>query len=170
MQILVVDNHGASAEVLVRLLRLQGYSVIVAHTKLAALVAASRVRSLDVLLCDISLPDGMGCDVLRALKDRRDGAPRLAIALTGHGEQESEQECRRAGFTEFVVKPVVFSRVLALIANVTPGTAGEGAALAAPLPEMVASRGRRLSPTKVSPLLCQPPAFLAPARRARTRL
>jgi CheY-like chemotaxis protein len=132
INILVVDDHRDSADLLARLLRREGHQVTTAYSKIDALVAAARFSTLDVLLCDISLSDGTGCDVLRELHDRRNGAPRLAVALTGHGEKAWEDECRRAGFTQFLLKPVAFAQVLAVLAYVPTPAPRTGAPIASP--------------------------------------
>ena len=114
LDILVVDDHADSATALARLLRREGHRVTTAHTVAEALAAAG--SRFDVLLGDVGLPDGNGCDLLRALRERGH-APRLAVALTGHGEEHWEAECRQAGFTGLLLKPVQFSTLREFLAQ-----------------------------------------------------
>jgi CheY-like chemotaxis protein len=115
LQILLVEDHADSADALARLLRSRGHRVTVAYDKTDALVAAAGLRSIDVLVSDITLPDGNGCDLLRVLRERRAGPPRLAVAVTGHDECHMIEECRSAGYHRFLRKPVAFEELLAAI-------------------------------------------------------
>ena len=62
-----------------------------------------------VLVCDISIGDEDGCEVLARIQDiarRYDGAPPPAIALTGHTDPAVRERTARAGFGAHFVKPV----------------------------------------------------------------
>jgi CheY-like chemotaxis protein len=115
LTILVVEDHEDSARAMARLLHREGHSVTTASSFADALAAAARLRRIDVLVSDITLPDGNGCALLRLLMERTVGAPTHAIALTGHTENHWIEECRRAGFQRFLLKPVVFEELLAAL-------------------------------------------------------
>jgi CheY-like chemotaxis protein len=115
LRILVVDDHADSAAALALLLKRQGHSVTTAAGVADALVAAAGMDVLDVLVADITLSDGSGCALLPLLRDRRGGPPRLAVAVTGHGDEHWVEECRRAGFDRFLLKPVVLDQLAAAI-------------------------------------------------------
>jgi CheY-like chemotaxis protein len=86
------------------LLEETGHRVSVAGTVAAAVDAAS-VDPPDVLLLDLTLPDGDGLAVLARLAER--GAqPRAAVALTGHDDPETRARCLAAGCREVLLKPV----------------------------------------------------------------
>jgi CheY-like chemotaxis protein len=116
LRILVVDDHADSAAFLARLLRQDGHHVAVAHGRVEAVVAAARVGDIDLLISDISLPDGDGRELLRLLSDHKHGGPRHAVALTGHGDAALVEECRRAGYSQVLLKPVAYPQLLAAIA------------------------------------------------------
>ncbi len=63
-----------------------------------------------IVLCDISLGDEDGCDVLRKLRamasEYDGGALPPAIALTGHNDAAVRERTARAGFGAHFVKPV----------------------------------------------------------------
>jgi CheY-like chemotaxis protein len=67
-------------------------------------IRAARELRPDALLLDLTLPDGDGLDVLRAVLD--DGARPVAVALTGHDDPETAARCRAAGCHAVLVKPV----------------------------------------------------------------
>lgn len=117
---LVVDDHEDSAHVLARLLRREGHQVTTAHTFAGAVVLAAGMPALDLLVSDIGLPDGNGCELLRLLRDRVGGGPAHAIALTGHLEEHWVEECRRAGYSHFLLKPVKFAELAAAVRALSP--------------------------------------------------
>lgn len=68
-------------------------------------VTAGLAREVDVLLLDLTLPDGNGLDVLRRLA-AADRSPRHTIALTGRDESDVRDQCLATGCGEVMVKPV----------------------------------------------------------------
>ena len=88
--------------VMSRLLERMGHRVTPATTAQAAL-AAARTDGLDLLVCDLGLPDASGLDVMRQLRHRFAGR---AIALTGYGMESDVRASFEAGFTEHITKPV----------------------------------------------------------------
>lgn len=118
LRILIVEDHEDSADALVRLLRHAGHTVVAAHSVADATTAAGAGDGFDLLISDISLPDGNGCELLRRLRANRGGAHMPAIALTGHGEEHWVEDCRRAGYRELMMKPVVYERLLAAVRSV----------------------------------------------------
>jgi CheY-like chemotaxis protein len=64
----------------------------------------------DAVLLDLSMPDVDGCEAARRIR-REQGASTRLIALTGRGE-ESLREAARAGFDEFLRKPISASTLL----------------------------------------------------------
>jgi PAS domain S-box-containing protein len=126
--ILLVEDHVDTANVLSRLLRRAGYQVRTAHSVTDALQRLQE-HSPDLLISDIGLPDGNGCDVVRA-HARRAGGPVAAIALTGFGMDDDIAATRQAGFSAHVTKPVQFQQLRETIESLLadgpqPTTAGE---------------------------------------------
>jgi CheY-like chemotaxis protein len=107
--VLVVEDHVESADVLARLLRMCGHQVKMAHTAKDAQDLAVK-EHFDVLICDIELPDGNGCEVFQAVNAtyRVQG-----IALTGHDAPEILASCKQAGFRAHLTKPVMFESIKA---------------------------------------------------------
>ncbi len=111
VRILLVEDHDDSAKAFARLLRTQGYDVQTAGGCEAALEAAAQ-RPFDVLMCDIGLPDGDGCDLMRTLLEMY---PIKGIAVSGSGFPEDVAKCKAAGFSGHVLKPVLFDKVVAML-------------------------------------------------------
>ena len=113
--VLVVDDHADTADVLARALRMMGYAVRTARSCGTA-VAAADEGPLDLIVCDIELPDGDGDDLLRGLRMTR---PSLAaVAVSGHGRDSDPQRFDRAGFDAWLVKPVALPELRTTLARV----------------------------------------------------
>lgn len=102
LNILVVEDNCDCADLLRRLLQHDGYRVKVAQTVAAALSAAGD-GSVDLLVSDLTFPDGSGLDLMRKL---RACGPIAGIALTGHAGDEYAAASREAGFALYLEKPI----------------------------------------------------------------
>lgn len=105
--ILVVDDDRASRRLLARTLTAAGYSCAEAANGEEAL-AFVRKQPPRLLLLDYDMPGLNGADVSKQI--RADSSTAVAqvptIMLTGHGGEESEVLCLRAGADDFVTKPI----------------------------------------------------------------
>jgi len=102
MRILVVEDHSDTRRTLSRLLTHFGHEVVAAGSVHRALQII-RSGDIDVLLCDIGLPDGTGYEVITQAKRKQ---PIHAVALTGFGTEEDIRRSRDAGFDLHLVKPI----------------------------------------------------------------
>lgn len=101
-RILLVEDHQATAELMLRLLRKRGHEVELAQTKSHAL-ALGQARNFDVVISDLALPDGNGYEVMESLG----GQPRLiGIALSGFGMEADIERSLQAGFSFHLTKPI----------------------------------------------------------------
>jgi two-component system, chemotaxis family, CheB/CheR fusion protein len=113
-KILMVEDHGDSAEVLNLMLARKGYSVQVARTAADARAAAA-TEKFDLLLCDMLLPDGDGWELCRGLCQE---TGLKAIALTAQGYPADLKRSAEAGCSYHLTKPVAFEVLLATIQKV----------------------------------------------------
>jgi CheY-like chemotaxis protein len=107
MRILIVEDHADSAALLARLLKSSGHEARVALDAAAArdLAAASR---FDLVLCDLSLPDADGRDLMRSLHDEHG---LRGVALSGQ-----DLDCPPGGgFVAHLLKPVDLPSLLELL-------------------------------------------------------
>ena len=112
MRILVVEDHGDSADLLARVLRGAGHEVLTAATAAEAL-AACATRVYDLLISDIGLPDCDGWELLRRVRERH---VLRAIAVSAFGAPADLERSRRAGFEIHLVKPISFERLTDAVA------------------------------------------------------
>jgi CheY-like chemotaxis protein len=107
----VVDDSELVTQALAVLLDAAGYRPRAAASVAEALTAA-RAEPPDVLLLDLTLPDGEGLEIVRTLA-AEGRAPRAAVALTGHDDPQTEARCLAAGCRAVLVKPVRSATLLA---------------------------------------------------------
>src|SRR5436305_6508232 len=100
VDILLVEDHQDTRTVLSTLLQRSGRSVTVAANYADALRLLIRIRvPADVLLCDLSLPDGDGLDLVGKAKILR---PRITtIAVTARASENDKKLGRDAGFDHY---------------------------------------------------------------------
>lgn len=87
-----------------------GYSVRSAGTVTDAIERGAE-QAVDIMLLDLTLPDGSGLDVLEALR-QRSALPRKTLAMTGHGDAATRRRCLAAGCADVLLKPVPIRELL----------------------------------------------------------
>ena len=114
MNILLVEDHSDSREVLSNLLTHCGHEVTTAANMQDALILLGHLR-FEVLVCDIGLPDGSGLDLVAEAKKRQPW--KKTVALTGHERNRERELGLEAGFDEYLTKPFDFHRLRSLLAE-----------------------------------------------------
>ncbi|MBA3891335.1 MAG: response regulator transcription factor [Gemmatimonadaceae bacterium] len=102
--ILIVEDSEDVVLALRLVMESAGHRVTTAMT-VADAVQAGAADPVDVMLLDLTLPDGNGLDVLGQL-EAAGRLPRHTIALTGRDEVEVRDRCLACGCGEVMVKPV----------------------------------------------------------------
>lgn len=95
------------------LVRLLGHDARPAHTATEALCVADAYGP-DVIVLDLSLPDGSGYDVARAIRDRAARQPFIA-AMTGWNGEEHRIRSVEAGIDVHVEKPASTENLVRII-------------------------------------------------------
>lgn len=103
--VLVVDDQPDTADSMAMWLELAGHRALRAYTGREALRVAASERP-DVVLLDITLPDISGYEVARAILAEPHSTPPRLAALTGRTLERDRELERRAGFSQFFLKPV----------------------------------------------------------------
>ena len=114
LRILLVEDHRDTRRTLSRLLTHFGHNVVTADNVCSAIQIMDS-NSINVVLCDIGLPDGSGYEV--ASQARAKGRIK-AIALTGFGTEKDIRRSKEAGFDFHLVKPVNFQELQSVLEQV----------------------------------------------------
>jgi DNA-binding response OmpR family regulator len=110
--VLLVEDNELARDALSTLLQVTGHRVSVAGTVAEALSVARDGRP-DLLLIDLTLPDGDGLEIVRELLMEEN--PPTFVALTGHDAREVADRCIAAGCISVLIKPVSTKELLATV-------------------------------------------------------
>ncbi len=107
-RVLVVDDRGASRELIRAVLENTGYEVSEAGDGHEAVQIALQIQP-DLILLDLQMPNLDGYGALKLIRSD----PRLAklpvVALTASAMQGDREKALSAGFTGYISKPVKLS-------------------------------------------------------------
>lgn len=113
-RILLVDDDPTLLEVLTTVLNLEDLDVIPAGAGDAALEIVGR-EHLDVVICDVGMPDPDGLEVCRRLKADPSTADLPVILLTARDTDEDRDRGYAAGCDAYITKPFSPLELLELI-------------------------------------------------------
>src|SRR6478735_5816069 len=110
--ILIIDDEEALRKLLSRIIGLEGFTVEEAGTLKAGLVILTR-KKIDVILCDVKLPDGNGVDFVKEAKAKY---PLTEIVLlTAYGNIPDGVQAIKNGAFDYITKGNDNDRVLPLL-------------------------------------------------------
>ncbi len=98
---LVCSAHRDTVDVLSRFLGKWGH-VVFSATTLAQAMSIFQGNSIDLIISDLELTDGDGCEFFQQAKALR---PVRGIVMSGHGMARDVERCRVAGFSIHLLKP-----------------------------------------------------------------
>ena len=170
-RVLFVEDESSISGPFSKALAREGFEPVVAATAARALELADQIEP-DIVLLDLTLPDGDGRDVCRALR-RRSNVP--ILMLTARGTETDRIVGLELGADDYVVKPFsgaeVIARIRAVLRRAKPATATEpggpisistpGPAASASGPTSSSSRARS---STCSPSSSPTPGMSSPAR------
>jgi|GEM_PF-1363457 len=110
-RVLLVDGHADSLSVLERLMAGSGFEVATARTAQAARDLAARAP-FDLIVCELTLPDGSGDELIGHLKAKSNIR---AIALCASAYPIQTPGGSDSAFDRFILKPSRFEEILAAI-------------------------------------------------------
>jgi CheY-like chemotaxis protein len=121
LRILLVEDHEGVAKACRRLLTSHGHFVVCVPT-LAAATAVGERATFDLAICDLSLPDGGGVDLLPRMRSRfarlGQNGQVPAIAMSGSVYEEDVARSLQAGFAAHLAKPFDEETLLAAVREV----------------------------------------------------
>jgi two-component system KDP operon response regulator KdpE len=108
--VLIVEDSTLVTDAFRILFEAAGYDVDVAAT-VAEAVDLGSASDVDLMLLDLSLPDGHGLEVLNGLRDRGH-SPKATLAMTGHDDPQTRQSCLDAGCADVLLKPLPIGEIV----------------------------------------------------------
>jgi CheY-like chemotaxis protein len=122
LRILLVEDHDGVAKACRRLLTSHGHFVVCVPSIAAATMLAERAV-FDIAICDLSLPDGNGTELLSRMRSRftrlGSNGQLPAIAISGSVYDEDVARSLQAGFVAHLAKPFDEESLLKAVRQVT---------------------------------------------------
>ncbi len=116
--ILVVDDEAEIREGLEALLSSEHFEVTLADSAEAGLQELGE-RPFDLMLLDVSLPDGNGLDLLREIRQRD---PALSVILiTAYGSIDMARQAFKSGAHDYITKPWSNDELIAQVSQAIEG-------------------------------------------------
>jgi CheY-like chemotaxis protein len=112
--ILIAEDSLDGREMMRTLLRLKGYDVIVAEDGVQAVDMALK-NSPDLIFVDLELPRLDGISVARNIHRSKALRNVPIVVVSGHDPSRYETAARGAGCTEYLLKPIDFERLDAIL-------------------------------------------------------
>jgi len=110
--VLIIDDEEQLRKLLVRVITLEGFTVLEANTLKAAALILSQ-QSIDVVLSDVKLPDGTGVDFVKKIKQTSPSAE--VILLTAFGNIADGVQAIKNGAFDYITKGDDNDRIIPLL-------------------------------------------------------
>ncbi|TCT06193.1 response regulator [Aquabacter spiritensis] len=117
--ILVIEDHPTNRDLMHFLLTKSGFRVLLAEDGTRGLEIARRARP-DLVLSDVHMPGLSGFEVVRAMAQDPDLAAIPIIAVTASAMSGDRETMIRAGFHDYVSKPIEPETFVAQVARHLP--------------------------------------------------
>jgi Response regulator containing CheY-like receiver, AAA-type ATPase, and DNA-binding domains len=121
LTILLVEDHEDSREAIKSWLEWKGWRVFAAGDLKTGL-ALGRKHPIDLMICDLQLPDGNGWELMEKMKEIR---PLHAVMTSGHCSGADIARSKAVGYIEHLVKPYPVEELDALLGRVQQQISGE---------------------------------------------
>jgi DNA-binding response OmpR family regulator len=115
-RVLVAEGDPDDSAALTAVLRLNGFDAREARTAEAALAATAEIGPL-VLVVDLDLPGGDGCELIRRVR-RLPHAPAVVV-ITGHAAEGVRRAATAAGAAAYLLKPADPVELVKLVTQFT---------------------------------------------------
>ncbi len=114
--VLIIDDEDKLRGLLKRIITLEGYNVLEASTLKQAAKLLER-EQIDVILCDVKLPDGNGVDFVQQIKPQH---PLIeTILLTAYGNIADGVQAIKNGAFDYITKGDDNEKIIPLLARAT---------------------------------------------------
>jgi len=120
VNVLIVDDNQAAADLLQELLQLEGHSARCTYSGYEALMAFA-TEAFDLALIDLTLPDLPGTEVARRLRASTSGLQLTVVAISGFSASDAPGIKEPGLFDHFLQKPIDFDALDRILAAAQGG-------------------------------------------------
>lgn len=117
ISLLVIDDEKANVDLLIRILRREGYERVRGTVDPEDAVPLALVDHPDIVLLDLHMPRRSGIEVMHALRECRDFRDPFVVILTGDVSSTAKTHALSSGARDFITKPFDVVEVVLRIAN-----------------------------------------------------
>lgn len=120
MKVLIIDDFEVMRRAMARALLMSGVpkdGIREAATGLEALEAFNN-QPWDLILCDISMPDISGLEILRRFRELRPGYKTRVVMITGSASKSHVSESLANGASGYILKPFTVAHIKELVVSV----------------------------------------------------
>ena len=121
-KVLLIDDEPTIRMLLSRILELEGYEVLKAKDRATALYILNN-QEVQVVLCDVFLPDGNGVDMVHELQPLAPNAK--IILLTAHGNIPDGVQAIKNGAFDYIVKGDDNRKIIPIVSRAMNAIAAE---------------------------------------------
>lgn len=111
---LIVEDDASNRKLLETMVKSIGLKITSVKDGQAALNLC-QTQTFDVILMDLKMPSMDGLEATRILRSRGNNTP--IVAITAHAFHSDKENCLNAGMNDFLVKPLVFQQLSAVVSN-----------------------------------------------------
>ena len=104
-RILVAEDDTGSRDLLTRILRFYGFTIVPATNGRQA-IEITKESQPDLIMMDLSMPIQNGLDAVRELKQKKELAHIPIIAMSAYDTRQDEMDALNAGCVAFLPKPL----------------------------------------------------------------
>jgi len=114
-KVLLVDDDVRNIFALASALEQKGLRVEIGRNGFEALSRLSEVPDIDLVLMDVMMPGMDGLEATRRMRANPKFAQLPVIAVTAKAMKDDQEQCRRAGASDYLAKPIDLDRLFSLL-------------------------------------------------------
>ncbi|HYW58095.1 MAG TPA: response regulator [Polaromonas sp.] len=121
-KVLVVDDDARNIFALSSALEQKGIRVEIARNGFEAISKLDEVSDIDLVLMDIMMPGMDGLEATRRIRKDPRFQKLPIIAVTAKAMKDDQEQCLKAGTSDYLAKPIVLDRLFSLLRVWMPNT------------------------------------------------
>jgi CheY-like chemotaxis protein len=114
-RVLLVDDDIRNIFSLSSALEHQGLNVEIGRDGFEAIAALDEVADIDLVLMDVMMPGMDGLEAIRRIRADRRFTKLPIIAVTAKAMKDDQEQCLRAGASDYLAKPIDLDRLYSLL-------------------------------------------------------
>jgi len=119
--VLVVDDSSTVRQQVSLALKQAGFDIVEAADGAEGIAHVSGNRAIDMVVCDVNMPNVNGLEMVERLKSRPEHKALPILMLTTEGQPSMIKRAKQAGAVGWIVKPFDANQLVAAAKHLTRG-------------------------------------------------